>query len=688
MRLLYLLVFTCAAAFAQNTAKFPGAVPTKQDLFLANNRAASTLSLAITDSSLTLTVASGSTFTAPGLVTIDNEVISICQVAGNNLTVGYSACPNIDGRGFDGTAAAAHLQSRPVQGRIVAWHRNQDAAEIIAIATKLNKELVSVKDFGAQGDGSTDDTAAFQAAVDSLTGGGKVLVPRTSGYYKLTSTIQIPNHVTIAGEYDVKAPSGGATAMPRVYSAAAAPIFSQKSASAYGIHIEKLYIQGTSVSGAKGIYFSNCASCYIEDNYVLPFGDQAIHWAAGYDGVVRNNVAQGCIVSSGRAAYCGALQVGATDVEISYNNLGSYACTAQNAGNCPGPGTIVGGYCAAAYLTGGKHFVHDNIFSFAEHGLVYAGASSQIVSNHGEYNLGHGFLITGASNQFVGNLAYTNSQATTNTYDGFYTSGGHNVFTANHVETVGGAGLPEMRYGFHDAAADSSAVNWANRYDASNQVLNAATAKYNSAGSTKKLVSLMVELPAGTSEDVPNTLTAPNFLNSTLLSGTNVQHKIKATAAAANSRLWRISTNATGSYSQLFVEACNDAETACGQAIRIDRTGATVNSVDLMGSAATSPQIQIGGGNWLKKVASASGAWDPSSAADNAISVLNTGLSGVANDGTWTCTASHSGITIGNLMLVSAFPIAANTVQVTILNKTGSPVDIPSGTLRVACMQF
>jgi hypothetical protein len=52
------------------------------------------------------------------------------------------------------------------------------------VTSKL-QESVSVKDFGAVGDGVADDTAAIQAAIDACTKGGSVFIP--SGYYKFSS---------------------------------------------------------------------------------------------------------------------------------------------------------------------------------------------------------------------------------------------------------------------------------------------------------------------------------------------------------------------------------------------------------------------------------------------------------------------------------------------------------------------
>lgn len=60
---------------------------------------------------------------------------------------------------------------------------------------------INVKNFGATGDGVTDDTQAIQDAIDSISGGsyrGDVLVPR--GKYLITDRIEIPYNVNLVGQ--------------------------------------------------------------------------------------------------------------------------------------------------------------------------------------------------------------------------------------------------------------------------------------------------------------------------------------------------------------------------------------------------------------------------------------------------------------------------------------------------------
>ncbi len=62
------------------------------------------------------------------------------------------------------------------------------------------RETVSVKDFGAVGDGVADDTSAIQTGVNACVVAGQVLF-MPAGTYKVTDTINIPSFTQIVGEH-------------------------------------------------------------------------------------------------------------------------------------------------------------------------------------------------------------------------------------------------------------------------------------------------------------------------------------------------------------------------------------------------------------------------------------------------------------------------------------------------------
>jgi len=75
-----------------------------------------------------------------------------------------------------------------------------------AVATNVQAKLrqsISVMDFGATGDGVTNDAAAFQAAINSLPAtGGEIIVPQVTTYYVCASALVIPtgkSNITIRG---------------------------------------------------------------------------------------------------------------------------------------------------------------------------------------------------------------------------------------------------------------------------------------------------------------------------------------------------------------------------------------------------------------------------------------------------------------------------------------------------------
>jgi len=119
-----------------------------------------------------------------------------------------------------------------VSGSFSAADISYLAAGAGAVTTTVQAKLrqtVSVQDFGAVGDGTTDDTLAIQAAIDALSQagvGGTVLLP--AGAYKITQNLSItwpnstnqdtPGRITIKGEgadisyiYDYRSNASAAT---------------------------------------------------------------------------------------------------------------------------------------------------------------------------------------------------------------------------------------------------------------------------------------------------------------------------------------------------------------------------------------------------------------------------------------------------------------------------------------------
>lgn len=82
---------------------------------------------------------------------------------------------------------------------LVGWKRDASGAQPKSIQEKM-KEMVSVKDFGAKGDGVADDAPSIQYAVDYAESVGGCVVSFPAGSYMIGETIVVGNGVTLRGE--------------------------------------------------------------------------------------------------------------------------------------------------------------------------------------------------------------------------------------------------------------------------------------------------------------------------------------------------------------------------------------------------------------------------------------------------------------------------------------------------------
>jgi len=448
------------------------------------------------------------------------------------------------------------------------------------------QQVVSVLSCGAVGDGITDDSAAFQRCANQLAAGGVLFVPKTApGSYYKACDVGLFSNTLVMGDHTTYAAYSGTYDGPQVYCGSASPIFKQAQGTAVGIGVRNLYLRGDPAVDGKGVYLANCSFCYVEENWMVEFGNRALHWSAGATGWVQHNVASGMFISSGRSGYMGVFDLGVTDlIGLNDNEVAGPFCVPFNSGNCYGPDHIVDGYVACYLLSGGKVAAKGNKAEFCEQGVVVSGAYAQMSETQSEYNGANGYVISNGSGVMIGNFSFSNGQFTDGTYDGFVVTGGHTLFTGNRCMGLSGD-TRKQRYCFNDSSNDSSATNLSNRYDITNSAYNITAQIFNISGGTKKLSPIVYQLSNGAQDDTLFTFTgtgtelvkstSPTFLTSLTMQGTRMN--LKDIASPANSRLWDFHLNSP--YGQMFFRVLNDAENAGANWLEIYRTGIVVDKV-------------------------------------------------------------------------------------------------------------
>ena len=106
-------------------------------------------------------------------------------------------------------------------------------------------EFVSVKDFGAVGDGTTDDTVAIQAAVNAVQSETPEVLYFPSGIYKVSATINITGAITLLGSKSAEYSSGS-----RVFQSVSGDLFNFNPSNVGGVSfsVERLTMY-SSVAG-------------------------------------------------------------------------------------------------------------------------------------------------------------------------------------------------------------------------------------------------------------------------------------------------------------------------------------------------------------------------------------------------------------------------------------------------------
>lgn len=287
----------------------------------------------------------------------------------------------------------------------------QSGTGAIAVsAQEKMREVVSVKDFGAVGDGVTDDTAAIQAAIDYASTlvqsvilnkvdfvTASVYVP--SGIYLHTDTIYVKEGVRLYGE---------SKSSSMLYSTAL-PIAVQLGGASReyaNIVIENLSIKGDATTATtKGVYFTRTIrNCYIQQCQIYGFGYN-IYGFETWAFTIADNYIHNALVNN-------IYWSGATSCEISRNRI-------DDAG---AEGIVLDGQVATDFLT-------VNVSGNAIQGAQY-----------------NGLKVIDASNVRVENNFFERNNAAASTYaDVLLLQGTFNITTkvaifSGNFYTVGSAG--------------------------------------------------------------------------------------------------------------------------------------------------------------------------------------------------------------------------------------------------------
>lgn len=128
-----LILLCLVVSVKAQTAVYPGAVVTDNQLKIAANNVTSQLNQSINSSQVTWLVSSCSRIVPNMLITVGTEIMSVTGCTGTTMVVG--------GRGFDSTLASTHAQGQPIYAYIDAWHHNALRVEVEAIEQTLGTAL-------------------------------------------------------------------------------------------------------------------------------------------------------------------------------------------------------------------------------------------------------------------------------------------------------------------------------------------------------------------------------------------------------------------------------------------------------------------------------------------------------------------------------------------------------------------
>ena len=341
-----------------------------------------------------------------------------------------------------------------VLGVALAFSGSGTHARARTVLSKLADVDINPKDYGAAGDGCTDDTQAMQDAINyaASRGGATILCPH--GTYRLSNLI-IYSGVTIRSSSTMyQATFNGFSNVTFQQSGEGFVIDSPDSLiSGVGIHGINFRGLGACTSGG-AVRLRNCKWSKISSCSADNFADQGFVHLAGFSVTFEDILTTNVLLDRDRAAVSGCIESYGTDNFF-------YRCELN-----PSLGAIHDStkmFICGFVLGGANSFCHDVVGEFAERGIYVMpvnGTGHRMSLVRGDSNWGWGIYNDGSA-QWMGCFAYHNSNGSPGIYSGFYSSSSSNgnKYMGCRSDGVIGGGL--IKYGFEDPSAytDPNAKN-------------------------------------------------------------------------------------------------------------------------------------------------------------------------------------------------------------------------------------
>lgn len=433
------------------------------------------------------------------------------------------------------------------------------------------RETVSVRDFGAVGDGVTDDTAAIQAALNAVPNGGAVLFPK-KGYSSIGPAYRITSGLTLA-KNDVTLYSDARAEYGEGIKTEAA--ITMLTVRGFGCHISNLMFWGTGsedvFSTTKGIVFdrrgSGDAETYANlDSEVRGCG--FMHMSDALTGYGRNVFVFDNIFSNCKRGVVGELHTYAGGANTSefrgwrvtgnrFHGCGGQYMRASSVEAVPATVADLDSWCVQMPQTSGQtsHLeIANNNADYCGAGFYKGYLAGAKISNNITRTCSSIFVYArivdganqAASSSFVQSI--DNNAISSRTVSASETRGA--PFSLNTIDVLGVANLTIDNNVMHNAAQAHVSVIACTRAKVSGNRLSNANNYYSNDATTR---------PAMILDQSANVVATDNYINSQL-AGTVYSAGIRATNTASVSFADNVIQNAETPISAAATDLRNAAD--------------------------------------------------------------------------------------------------------------------------------